>query len=222
MAFTINQLTTRLRTSIGNPDTNNVPDSVLYENINDAIREILLKYSFKSGEQRATFSTVAGTANYSLPSGTEAIFQVWNQTRSERLYRLTSEQISQIVLPAVSGSAPVNYFRTPTGITLYPTPDAVYTIEVWGKLGYTALTTGQSMVLPDSWMPGVVKLARHYYYDGPGMDPAKAREAYGAWQLWANDAPTETELETDDAIMGVSVGVFERTTGKALDFDHEN
>ena len=217
MATTIDQLETRLRTGIGNPTTAVVSQATLFQCINDALREIRDKYRQQVGEKRYQFPTVASTAAYTIPTDCQAVLMLWDVTNKARIRKGDPTQLPEL---ATSEGYPTRYFRNQRTITLDPTPDAIYTLELYYKQGHTDLTTGQSMTLDDSWISGVVKLARYHYYDVAGNDPAKAREAYNSWTIWVNDKPGEAEEEAEDTIMGVSLGVYERSTQGRLDFDH--
>jgi hypothetical protein len=221
MAFTIDQTVTRLRTSIGNPSTTLVTDAALFECVNDALRELFTKYRWQLAEKKATMATVIGTAAYTLPTDCEAVLMVRNLTSpGGRIYKGGSDQLAE-TLPTVSGRPKV-YFRNQRTITLFPVPDAVYSLEIYHKLQYTALTTGQSLFTPDSWISAVVRLARAHYYDGYGADPAKSREAYNSFTMMVNDLPGEAEEEAQDTLLGVSLSVYEREAVTRLDFDHED
>jgi hypothetical protein len=219
MAFTIDQTVTRLRTGIGNPSTTLVPDATLFEAVNDALREIFAKYRWQMAELKYQFPTVIATAAYTIPTDCEAVLQLRNITSpGNRIRKAGSDQLDE-TLPSVSGR-PAVYFRNKRTVTLFPIPDAVYTLELYYKQGYTALTTGQSLFTPDSWISAVVRLARAHYYDGAGADPAKSREAYNSFTVMVNDLPSEAEEEAQDTVLGVSLSVYERETTGRLDFDH--
>ena len=109
--------------------------------INDVYQEFLDAERWPFLEDVDTFPTVAGTADYALPAGIE----------KPRTVTLELED-GPTVLTEVSHSwvdrnvdgddtdEPVAYARTGSGITLAPTPDAVYTVQVRGYATRTDLT----------------------------------------------------------------------------------
>lgn len=209
MAVTFLTGQTELRASLGNPvDAGAAALANLKTCLNDALIEIYDKFRHLRAEQVQTVTTVASTATYALSAGTVAVLFVWDNTAGATGRRLAkmSEDALPSTVPEVTGR-PTHYYRSGTNILLYPTPDAVYTLSLITKVGPTALSAdADPMPLPDSWKPAWLKLARYYYYDSFGNDPAKAREAYASYQVFVNDKPTTVEDESVDTTIGVDLG----------------
>lgn len=225
MAVTFLTAQTDLRASLGNPATTGAASAAnLKACLNDAILELYDKYRHLRGESTQTVTTVASTASYALGATVEAVLFVWDNTSGmtgRRLRKMPEDDLPRTV-PTVTGR-PTHYYRTGSTIQLFPVPDAVYTIGLLCKTTPTALSAdGDLMPLPDSWKPAWYKLARYYYYDGVGNDPAKAREAYASYQVFVNDKPTQAEEESVDPVVGVDLGYASRGWRPRQDWDNED
>src|SRR4030065_415393 len=85
--MTLLQMRTLLRKMIGNPVTADVADSELTDRLNEAVQELLTKYKFHKGRKLCTFSTIAGTAKYALPTDCYAVKRVRDNTNKRMLIK---------------------------------------------------------------------------------------------------------------------------------------
>lgn len=225
MAVTFLTAQTELRASIGNPiDGGSAAAANLKTCLNDALLEIYDKFRHLRGEVAQTITTVDGTATYALGSTVEAVLFVWDATAgmTGRRLRKMPEDMLPTTVPEVTGR-PTHYYRTENSILLYPTPDDVYTLKALCRVRPTALSAdADPLPLPDTWKPAWLRLARHYYYDSFGNDPAKAREAYASYQAFVNDKPTTAEEESVEPTIGVDIGYATRSTFQRRSWDNED
>jgi hypothetical protein len=101
--------------------------SVLNQYLNDAIGDLCSRAFYYGEEQEQVTATVAGTANYAFPTDLTKL----------RSVRLTSPQqeLSLIDLRDIDRSTPSSgvpycYALNGAGITVYPTPDAAYPMNL--------------------------------------------------------------------------------------------
>lgn len=226
MAVTFLTAQTELRAAIGNPPAVSGPAATanLRTCLNDALVELVDKYRVRQAEQTLTVTTADGTASYALAATVESVGYVWDNTAGvagRRLRKLPEDGLPATVLEP--RGRPTHYTRSGSHLTLYPTPDGVYTVAMICRVRPTALANDTDvMPLPDSWKPAWLKLARYHYYDTFGNDPAKAREAYASFQVFVNDKPTDVEEESVDVLMGVDVGYASRGTSPRRTWDTED
>lgn len=169
-AVTLTTLIARARQRADMPVAGFVADdaSGIYAWINEGVQklqELLVKaYGSEFRETSTTFSTVAGTTDYNLPTDMLVFygidmaiagldFALQPYTRGERnLYKNQAALSTWRQRPAykLSGMA--------TGvIRLLPAPDGVYTCRLWYAPSATLLTTGTDAVnFPNGWERYVV------------------------------------------------------------------
>lgn len=209
-----------LRTRIGNPNTTEMPDATLTSILNYAQREIATKYKFLIFRVEGSIPTIIGTSDYALPSNVKVVRSVWDVTNKIKLRKAGERFNAESLANYTVNSKPLWYMRIGNNIRLYPTPDAVYTIKYFGKQVPTDLVAGGDLVvLPDTWIDGLLKLTRAKYYDDIAHDITKAIEAMNSWQLWLQTQPTEIDEENVDNDRGVEMPTL-GWTGPRLDWDH--
>lgn len=198
---------TRLRARIGNPDTTDVPDATLTRIINSAYTDIADRFRFHSARKLCTFPTVADTQDYGLPTDLIEIMKVrdqtngWQLSKADYLDEAAKEERSDSVIT----ERPRFYIRYRNFIRLEPTPDGVYTIELFYRAGITELSAdGDTPILPSAWHEGIIKLARHYFYDEVGDIP-KAQYALSIYNSWLSTKPNEVDEEKKDLDKGVRI-----------------
>lgn len=199
---------TNLRTQIGSPTTANVADAALTAHINTAYTQICTRYRFHRTRVRATLVTVAGTASYALNSLDLVLLNVWNKTTGRRLGAVDSQNLQSyddsVVYPANRG-APTKYYRDGNNVVLFPTPDAVYSIELFTQRLPVALSLdADTPVISTPWHDLIVIWARWIYFDTIGDYP-KAQHAYNTIQNWVSQQPNEFEDENMTFIHAVDV-----------------
>lgn len=208
----LTMMRTRLRKRVGNPDTTDVPDADLNEHINQAYRDIADRFRFHQVRKLCTFDTSSGNKDYALPSALTAIINVRDRTTGAKLEKTDyfDDATQESADDDVDG-IPTKYIRLRNFIRLEPTPDGVYTIELFYKAGITELTADtESPILPDAWHEGIIKLARHYYYDVK-PDVAKAQYALSIYQSWLSTKPVEVDEEKKDLDKGVRIPTLARS-----------
>lgn len=198
---------TRLRARIGNPDTTDVPDVDLTRLLNSAYSDIADRFRFHSARKLCTFPTVSGTQDYGLPTDLLEIIKVRNQTEGWQIKKgdYIDSADKQERSDSVIESRPLHYIRYRNFIRLEPTPDGVYTIELFYRAGVIALSLdADEPILPVPWHEGILKLARHYFYDETGDIP-KAQYALSIYNSWLSTKPNEVDEEKKDLDKGVRI-----------------
>lgn len=214
------QLRNRLRTIIGSPTTTAVSDIRLSEIINQAYRDIGIKYRFHDARKLASFDTVIGTKRYTLPTDLNVLMKVWDQTNHKRLRKKTDRQFARIDAQTAEG-LPQFYFRMKDWIELEPIPSMVATIVLHYKTVIADLVLDIDLpVLPLPWHIGIVYLGRKIYYDD-AQDIGKALYASARWMEWAAAQPNEVDEESfADGDFAVELPEL-RSSNPRQDFDHD-
>lgn len=188
---------TSLRSKVGNPTTTEVPDATLTRFLNEAQRFIGGRYPFNETRCVKTFDTVAGTARYTVPTNLLSLFRLWDDTNKKKIQK-RGVRFLATARKNVPDGKPLYYVRTKDWFQLIPTPDAIYTLNIYYFQDTTDLAAdGDVPVLPAGWHDGIVVKARHLYYDERG-DIGKAIYAKNEWKDWVSDKPSEIDLEKDD------------------------
>ena len=211
-------LRTRLRKRIGNPTVAAVPDADLTQVINDAYGEIATKYKFHKVRKLCTFDTVVDQQKYGLPTDCYAVLRVRDTTNKIKLEKAGDRTAATD--DATASAKPTSYVRQRDWIALYPTPDDIYTMELFYKAKPTDLSADVDYpVLPGAWDEGLLRLARFYYWDSIG-DLPKATYAQTLYDKWVSDMPLEFDDEADVIDSGVEIPTLGNSQDKGLDFDH--
>lgn len=214
----LTELRTRLRRQIGNPTTAAIPDATLDIYLNGAYRDIAEKYKFHKARRLCRFDTVSGSDKYDLPTDTGTILKVRNVTDEERLRMYDRNEIFENV---EEDGKPLYWAHIRDWIQLFPTPDGVYTIEMWYKAGVFDLSDANpTPIMPASWHEAIPLLARHKYYDDAG-DMGKAINALNIYKNWVQDKPVEVNEEKQEIDRGVIIPTLARGVRSRVDFDEE-
>lgn len=202
----LSTMRTKLRKRIGNPDIFDVPETDLTEHINSAYRDIADRFRFHKVRKMCTFPTVSGTKDYQLPSALAAIISVRDKTTGQKITKTdVRDDAGQESENSDVQGIPCKYIRFRNFIRFEPTPDGVYSVEIFYKADVVDLSAdGDEPILPESWHEGILKLARHYYYDGK-PDVAKAQYALSIYQSWLSTKPVEVDEEKRDLDKGVRI-----------------
>ena len=220
--MTLAELYTKLRKMIGNPDTTEVPNSLLTEHINDAYREIATKYHHHKSRKLCSFPTVADTSKYGLPADCGAVLGVQDQTNNKKLVKAGPRQYLTWDVADVESGAPTQYARLRGFIQLATDdggpPDDAYTIMLYYSETITSLSAASDEpVLPVTWDRGILLLARHLYYDEVENAP-KALYSYQMFEAWVQNKATDIEEETFDLDSGVELPTLPDSSTR-YDFD---
>lgn len=186
-----------LRTKVGSPSVAEVSDETLSRIINAAYREIGSKYPFNETRCIKSFSTITGTSRYTVPTDLAALIRVWDDTNKKKLTKRGVRYLASLPLNMQDGK-PTNYVRAKDWIQLVPTPDAVYSIQIYYLTEIGDLVDDTDVfTLPLPWHDGIILKARHMYYDERG-DIGKAIYCKNEWKDWVSDKPSEIDLEKED------------------------
>lgn len=221
---TLTQMQTALRRKIGSPSTTDVADAILTEHLNSAYKHLTTRYRHKQARENHRFSTVDGTSSYTLSGQLIVVYQVWDRTHNIKLRKVGWRQRVDrdlSVSSATSEGVPTEYETWQNSIILYPTPDAVYSIEAIYKKIPTALSgASDEPLINPLWHDGIVSLARWYYWDDR-QDFPKAQQAYNSWKLWMSDIAHDVDEETvDSEDFGAQLPQITGITRPPRDFDH--
>lgn len=207
--MTLAEMRTLLRKYIGNPSVANKPEADLTEVLNMAYRQIASKFRFQTVRDRYTISTSLATTDYALQSTDLVVYEVWNKTTGNELRKYGMHQLPQIdatTLEPTDRGEPVAWYRDGNTLQIYPSPDAVYVLELVVKFrpGLLALDADVP-VIEDLWHEGIVMLARWYHWDMT-QDFPKAQQAMNNYKLWLADKPNEFDEENEALDQPVEVG----------------
>lgn len=167
-AFTLTQLLARLRRKGNYPNTGNHPaspisDTFLTEELNCAIGEyenILDECWEGYRDKTGTVVTVANTATAALPTDLKSLrAKPWIASGDQpwELVRLNPDQIHVFYNQR---DIPRGYLITGGNFELFPTPNAVYTINLRYTPTSTVLASGSdSITIPNGWERYVIDLA---------------------------------------------------------------
>lgn len=138
--LTAQDMVSRVRSAIGNPDTLMVSDDLILQWLNQNIIRITAKYSFTEYGGSEDVTTASGTAEYLLTATTVlAIENVVNMTGKYDLQRCDETDYDLWVQSTGTTGSPTHYFvsrvhATDGGdrryITFFPTPNATLTMRV--------------------------------------------------------------------------------------------
>lgn len=209
--MTLAELIAQVRVSVGNPTTTDVPDATLQGMINFAYKEVADKFRFHKTRRICEFTTQAGVDKYTLPAGTNLVFRVKNKTSDWGMDKLPDNLFEMEITPASPQGAPTHFARYRDYVKLHPVPDGEYVIEVFYQFGVTSMTQPtDEPVIPEAWHVGIVRLARHYYYDFVKGDQPKAIAALNMYRNWLADKPVEVHEEVAQGDHGVIITALAR------------
>jgi hypothetical protein len=117
--------------------------------INDGYKLVCQRVGWYGNETTDAISTVAGTASYSWPQNFSRMRSLFDTTRHVEL-----EYVSQRLIDrsGTSNGAPVFYAIYAGSITLWPTPDAVYSLEMrYWSLPNDLVNDSDSPNFPATW-----------------------------------------------------------------------
>lgn len=214
----LSELNTTLRTKVGNPSTAEVTDTVLTRLSNEAYEEIFEKYTFQKARRVVTFPTTIGSALYDIPTDCLAVFSLWNTTENYQRKILKKDENWLAAQQSETNGPPIGYVRQRGWIQLSPTPDLVYTLRMMYKAAYTPLVLNADVPsIPESWHPGIWRLARFQYWDEKG-DLAKAQWANNIWLQWLATKPDELqeEYQMDDTEGVVMPSLIRSSAGSSF------
>jgi len=208
----LSDLRTWLRKVIGNPSTGDVPDTDLTERLNEAQREIAMRYKLYTTRKLCTFDTTGEEARYALPADCYAVLRLRDNTNNLRLKRVGDNAYSR--RSDETSGKPTEYTRHRNWVVLMPPPDDAYEMEMYYTLlPVDMVDSSDEPVIPEAWHKGMARLARALHFDDVGDFP-KATAAMAAYNRWLQTMPTEIEQEIEHSDSGVEVSSL-RDSGNA-------
>lgn len=215
---------TALRSKVGNPTVAEVTDATLNRFLNEAYRFIVGRYAFNETRCVKTFDTSATVSRYTVPPNLLALHRLWDDTNKKKLEKRGIRFLATARKNVPNGK-PLYYVRTKDWFQLIPTPDAVYTVNIFYLQDVTDMAADADVpVIPATWHDGITIKARHLYYDERG-DIGKAIYAKNEWKDWVSDKPSEIDLEKDDledsgVIVASLGGEHARSFAQRVDYRH--
>jgi len=122
------------------------------------------KLFFPKLEISATAVTVDGTATIAQPTRTLLIRDVYDRTNNRRLTNITPRTYIDYTDRADTSKEgqPTEWMRQNNLIYLYPTPDAVYTMNIWYRQIPAVLSSDSSTtVIGSEWDTSIVSFAAY-------------------------------------------------------------
>ena len=96
--------------------------------LNDGYLLICQRVQFYADESAQDFATVAGTTKYPWPANFARLRHLWDTTRDIRIIPVSLREIDNSGVP---GTGPPQYYANDgSNVHLWPTPDAVYNLEM--------------------------------------------------------------------------------------------
>lgn len=95
--------------------------------LNDAQRRAVIESEIRTQEASQSISTEANVASYSLPSNFSRLIDFYNSESHELLTALDPKDFDVLV---ASTGRPYAYAALGSSLSLYPTPDAVYSLSL--------------------------------------------------------------------------------------------
>lgn len=132
MSLTLQNIRDHVRTSL-DVDTTDIPDAILDQWIRDGWRRVIRRVRrWPFMEKLTTLNTVGGTANYTYATINANCEEIIDLNGPNWRIRQKSPELAERVYPrSYTGQGePVIWSRWQDTVTLYPTPGAVYSIQV--------------------------------------------------------------------------------------------
>lgn len=148
--------------------------------VNRAYLQMAMSFQFYGVETKTTFNTAAADNDYDIGTvavGAKDIVAIYNNTQD---YPLVQRDIvwweATLEDPTTVTGEPTDWVRYGDDILLYPTPDAIYEMNIRYKTNPAEMTTdGESPVFPEEWHEAIVlsamsKAAFFYGFDNKGIN----------------------------------------------------
>lgn len=214
MGMEIDQMRDELRSIVGMDDTD-LPDDKTDLFLNRSYWEIIDKFHFREKEVTVTFSTIAGTRLYNMPSPFEALRQLSitdpNTNKHQRIDRETIDTYEAEYDPDEEEQGlPLFYVREGCAVRLRPTPDAEYEItqKYWTTLSDLS-DTNTAPNIPQSWHEIILYGAAWRTYISIG-DFVRANECKKHQKSLIDSAvPVEAKEEYDSHRSGLAPQIRE-------------
>ncbi len=221
----LSDMETLLRSMIGGPSTTDVPNTWLDARLNEAHKEIAIKFKFHNGRNLVTFSTVAAQAKYNNPGDCYAMFSIRDNTNGKPLTRIGYSKYAHrddsLVSPQPNGK-PEKWIRYRNFFIMIPTPDDIYVNEMfYATAPPDMVNPTDTPIVPEPWHIGICRLARVYHWDLKG-DTGKYTSTLLSYTNWVGTMPSEIEEEAEFLDQGVEIPTLSHGVDKRLDWDHRD
>ena len=151
--------------SMGGVDYHGLLVNQAYKQLTSSHRLPIIEKSFTFPQLHVntTSSTVDGQAYINVPDYTLRIRHVFDNTSKVKLdWMPVSWYVGQTDRStAASEGAPQKWTRDGGRIWLWPTPDAVYSLEVWYRRTVADLSSSQVTLIGAEWDPAILALAAY-------------------------------------------------------------
>lgn len=118
-------------------------------------------YELPEALATSTVATVAGTRNYDLPADYFSVYTVRNTTEDNKLIQVSPTYYDSLATDR--SDSPTHYAIFSNDIWLYPTPDAVETIQLRYRKQFAELSSDSTVhELPIAWEVVLVSLASSF------------------------------------------------------------
>lgn len=174
MTLSLTRMRALVRRGLGGLDSDDITDDEVDELLNLSLWELDNRFPFKEKECLVTASTVAGQADYALPSDLDAIRTVSIvDDDTERYVPLKQMDVQDFEEKAQEDDEddrdqPTHYMRRDNGVHLHPIPDKVYTLRLnmWRTVASLVEGTIEETGLPRNWDEIVVEgaVTRGHFY----------------------------------------------------------
>jgi len=170
--------------------------------INRSWWAVSTEFAFKEKDQLSTFNTVAGQRNYTVVTVLSPLFLEAVQNISvvdpQTLQHMPVTQMSENFYEenfneqSTLQAQPTNYFHNDGKLYLYPTPDQVYTINIWYMMVLPDLSGSVDPTIPQDWHEAIL-------YGAIYRGHLRARDYASATQMQAQYKIKIDELQTTDS-----------------------
>lgn len=153
--------------NIGGVDYHGVLINQAYKQLTSSHRLPILEKSFYFPQMHVVtdpvLATVDGQAYVNAPSDTLRVRHVFDKTNKVKLdWMPVSWYVSQTDRADTTAEGPpTKWTRDGDRIYLYPTPGAVYSIEVWYRKVAASLDAAQTTLIGAEWDPAIIALASY-------------------------------------------------------------
>lgn len=167
MIINLSRMEYRVRKAVGIIDTNDpdLPQADIDEYLNLSLWEVEDKMPFREKEVTSTLSTVAGTRQYTVPTPIECLREIAivDPTTGQHspLMLMTPQDYESVyiddTIDTSQQDAPTNYFPESNYITVWPTPDQVYTLVIRRNTLLTDLANASDVLaIPQVWTEVII------------------------------------------------------------------
>ncbi len=202
MSIATTVLITELRVNLGNLDIDELSDTDALLLLNRSFWETQNKFKFKEIQAQNTLATVASTATIALPAdyvNVEIIGVLNADTKKyEKLTRMSLLEYENWKQTDTNLYArPTHYMMRGNNIVLYPTPDKVYSIDMYNKARLQDLSAIGNLTIPQEWHEIILMGATYRGYIRNG-DFERSRSCKSEYlSLIESTVPVETKEQID-------------------------